>query len=98
MDVECGPVAPQGPSVTSGRTSGRPGHFRPGVEGLCRIPDSARPDRSTVRATVGKFLGICTGESLLVGVITNVVIDAPALAKNHGWHSTADVDLVGEIR
>jgi hypothetical protein len=55
-------------------------------------------DRSAVRATVGKFLGICTGESLLVGVITNVVIDAPALAKNHGWHSTADVDLVGEIR
>ena len=38
-------------------------------------------DRSTVRATVGKFLGIATGESLLVGVITNVVIDAPALEK-----------------
>src|SRR5260370_31394654 len=55
-------------------------------------------DRNAVRATVGKFLGICTGESLLVGVITNVLIDAPALAQDHGWHSTADVDLVGEIK
>jgi DNA helicase HerA-like ATPase len=55
-------------------------------------------DRNTVRATVGKFLGICAGESLLVGVITNVLIGTPALANEHGWYSTADVDLVGEIK
>ncbi len=55
-------------------------------------------DRGAVRATVGKFLGICAGEALLVGVITNVLIEAPALAQDHGWHSTADVDLVGEIK
>jgi DNA helicase HerA-like ATPase len=35
---------------------------------------------------------------LLVGVITNVLVEAPAPAKEHGWHSTADVDLVGEIK
>jgi uncharacterized protein len=55
-------------------------------------------DRSSVRATVGKFLGICCGDSLLVGVITNVLIEPPIRAKDHGWHSTADVDLIGEIK
>jgi hypothetical protein len=35
-------------------------------------------DRSTVRATVGKFLGVCAGETLLIGVITNVLINTPA--------------------
>ena len=51
-----------------------------------------------VRSTVGKFLGIRTGESLLIGVITNVSIETPAMAKELGCHSTADLDLVGEIR
>ena len=51
-----------------------------------------------VRSTVGKFLGIQTGESLLIGVITNVSIETPAMAKELGCHSTADLDLVGEIR
>ncbi|HEY7247235.1 MAG TPA: ATP-binding protein [Xanthobacteraceae bacterium] len=54
-------------------------------------------DQIAVRATVGKFLAIRTGESLLVGVITKVLVEA-LLGKGHGWHSTADVDLVGEIR
>jgi len=51
-----------------------------------------------VRSTVGKFLGIRTGESLLIGVITNVSIETPAMAKELGCHSTADLDLVGEIK
>jgi uncharacterized protein len=55
-------------------------------------------DRSTVRATVGKFLGVCAGETLLIGVITNVLINTPALAGSREWHATADVDLIGEIR
>jgi DNA helicase HerA-like ATPase len=60
---------------------------------------SAAPSApSAVRATVGKFLGIRTGESLLVGVITNVAIEPPTMAAEHGYHSTADVDLVGEIK
>ncbi|MET0537867.1 MAG: hypothetical protein ABWZ64_07915 [Xanthobacteraceae bacterium] len=34
-------------------------------------------DLDAIRATVGKFLGILTTESLLIGVITNVSIEAP---------------------
>src|SRR3954466_949314 len=55
-------------------------------------------DSNEGRATVGKFLGIRTGGSLLVGVITNVSVEASALAKEHGCHSTAALDLVGEIK
>jgi DNA helicase HerA-like ATPase len=55
-------------------------------------------DPNQVRATVGKFLGIRTGQSLLIGVITNVSVETPALATEHGCHSTADLDLVGEIK
>src|SRR5438067_8574222 len=56
-------------------------------------------DRNAVRATVGKFLGISAGQSLLVGVITNVLVaETRERATEHGWHSTADVDLVGEIK
>lgn len=62
--------------------------------GLSKVPGR---DQVSVRATVGKFLGIRTGESLLVGVITKVLVEA-LLSKEHGWHSTADVDLVGEIK
>jgi hypothetical protein len=63
--------------------------------GLLTAPES---ERAAARATVGKFLGISAGDSVLVGVITRVLIEAPALAKENGWHATADVDLVGEIK
>jgi len=62
--------------------------------GLSALP---RQELNEGRATVGKFLGIRTGNSLLIGVITNVSVDSPALAKEHGCHSTAALDLVGEI-
>lgn len=58
----------------------------------------ASQDLNHARATVGKFLGIRTGDSLLIGVITNVSVEATALAKEHGCHSTAALDLVGEIK
>ena len=55
--------------------------------------------RDGVRATVGKFLGISAGPTLLVGVITNVLVSEGAGATTErAWHSTADVDLVGEIK
>ena len=65
-----------------------------------RVGLSASPslDPSKARSTVGKFLGIRAGASLLVGVITNVSIELPALTEERGDHSAADLDLVGEIK
>jgi hypothetical protein len=45
-----------------------------------------------------KFRGILTTESLVIGVITNVSIEPPASADEHGCQSSADIDLIGEIR
>jgi DNA helicase HerA-like ATPase len=47
-------------------------------------------------ATVGKFLGIRSVNSLLIGVITDVSVQT--LAREHGYHATALLDLVGEIK
>jgi uncharacterized protein len=68
------------------------------VQGSSATVGLAPDDRGSVRPTVGKFLGIRAGGSLLIGVITKVSIEIPTLAKEHGCQSTADLDLVGEIK
>jgi DNA helicase HerA-like ATPase len=50
------------------------------------------------RATVGKFLGIRSGRSLLIGMITEISALAPANAKEVGHHTVANLDLMGEIK
>ena len=47
--------------------------------------------------TVGKFLGIRRGKSLLIGMITEVTIEMPAAGREQGYHATARLDLLGEI-
>ncbi len=47
--------------------------------------------------SVGKFVKIQHGQSLLVGVITEVSIQASTLVKEQGYNATAHVDLMGEI-
>jgi len=47
------------------------------------------------RATVGKFLGIRAGETVVVGVITKVVADTQG---REGELATAAVDMLGEIK
>jgi len=51
-----------------------------------------------MRATVGKFLGIRNGRSLLIGMVTEVTALAPGAAKEVGYHSVAQLDLMGEIK
>ena len=50
------------------------------------------------RATVGKFLGIRSGRSLLIGMITEVTAQSPATARELGCHAIAQIDLLGEIK
>ena len=53
-----------------------------------------------MRATVGKFLGIRTSTSLIVGVITKIAIDplGGMGAGSSGAHATAQLDMLGEIK
>jgi uncharacterized protein len=62
-----------------------------GLLAVSRGPDDPR-------VTVGKFVGIKSGKSLLVGVITDVSLQTSAPAKEQGYHATARVDLMGEIK
>jgi len=49
------------------------------------------------RATVGKFLGVLSGASVIVGVITQIA-ERPTREQDPNCRSTAQVDLVGEIK
>jgi DNA helicase HerA-like ATPase len=65
--------------------TGSQAHVRMVVSGLPGVDD--------VRATVGKFLGVRTGTSLIVGVITKIAVDP-----GPGTHATAQLDMLGEIK
>ena len=49
------------------------------------------------RITVGKFLGVIVGKSMLVGLITDVSMRSEAGKDNHDA-GVAKLDLIGEIR
>jgi len=51
-----------------------------------------------IQATVGKFLAIRTGQSLLVGVITKISTPAPSNGAEPGEHAVGQLDLLGEIK
>jgi DNA helicase HerA-like ATPase len=50
------------------------------------------------RATVGKFLGVRCGRSLLIGMITEVFAQSPATVQDLGYHTVAHLDIMGEIK
>jgi DNA helicase HerA-like ATPase len=47
--------------------------------------------------TVGKFVGIRRGDELLIGVVTNISMQTPSVAREQGFQGTAQLDLMGEI-
>jgi Helicase HerA, central domain len=96
LDAERSRQQEQSPPVAAHAPTGRVISVR-GSQASIGLSTSPLHDRSTVRATVGKFLGIFSGESLLIAVITKV-IESSSPGHEHGWLSTADVDLVGEIK
>jgi DNA helicase HerA-like ATPase len=57
-----------------------------------------QPGAEDQRATVGKFLGIRSGTSLLIGMITNVTLETAAVARELGYGATAHLDMMGEIK
>jgi uncharacterized protein len=61
------------------------------------LPKSYLDKLESMPPTVGKFLGIRRGGSLLIGMIVDVAIAAPSAARDYGFHATAHLDLLGEI-
>ena len=69
-----------------------------GSQASVGLPATAPQAPEEARVTVGKFLGIAAGSSLLVGVITDVSLRSDATPRDHDYAAVAQLDLIGEIR
>ena len=50
------------------------------------------------RITVGNFVAIAPGESVLIGFITETTVELPGETRAQGYVASAHMDLMGEIR
>lgn len=90
----------QNPLEGSGAPAGFMGHVRSvsGASASVQLTIAAAPAAQEAdRATVGRFLAVDTGRSLLVAVITHVMAPEGA-SESPSRQAVADVDLLGEIR
>src|ERR1700683_1583532 len=67
-----------------------------GSQASVGIPASAQTPEER-RATVGKFLGLRAGKSLLVGLIADVSMGADPTQRDSNHLALAQLDLIGEI-
>jgi DNA helicase HerA-like ATPase len=84
-------------ALSSGEALGRV-IFVSGSQASIGFLAAAKRSSHELRATVGKFVGIASGESLLVGVITEVSIDISVAAREQGYFAAGKLDLLGEIK
>ena len=66
-----------------------------GSQASVGLPAATVRNTDDTRATVGRFLGVRSARSLLIGVVTEVSIET--LAAEHGYQAIARIDLLGEI-
>jgi DNA helicase HerA-like ATPase len=67
-----------------------------GSQASVGIPTMSPQGPEEKRVTVGKFLAVAVGKSLLVGLITDVSLRSEAGSRDHT--AVAQLDLIGEIR
>jgi len=69
-----------------------------GSQASVGILATSQAGAAETRVTVGQFLVIRSGNSLLIGVITNVSLTTIQIAREQGYYATAELDLMGEIK
>ena len=69
-----------------------------GSQASVGLPPAAPQSPEEARSTVGKFIGVRAGKSLLVGLIADVSLRAEPLLRDREQVAVAQVDLIGEIR
>ena len=62
-----------------------------------QAPDRRRGS-DAARVTVGKFLGIRTQQTVVIGVLTKISVEVDTMGTPHGEYATGHLDLVGELR
>jgi len=86
--------------ANQGQEAGPLGHVLAvtGSQASVGILATAQDDSSDPRVTVGQFVVLRSGSSLLIGVITEVALTTIAIAREQGYYATAEIDLMGEVR
>ena len=59
---------------------------------------AATPGDPAGRITVGRLIRIECGNTLVLGVVTEMELQNTQAARDQGFHATAQIDLVGEIK
>jgi uncharacterized protein len=68
-----------------------------GSQAHVEFPAVSAFDLEEARVTVGKFVGIRVGKSLLLGVVTDVALKTDAVLGGQSYAAAAHIDIVGEI-
>jgi uncharacterized protein len=68
-----------------------------GSQAKVEFPAVSAYDLEEARVTVGKFVGISAGKSLLLGVVTDVALTTEMVADGSKFAAAAHLDIVGEI-
>jgi DNA helicase HerA-like ATPase len=68
-----------------------------GSQTKVEFPAVSSFDLEETRVTVGKFVGIRAGSSLLLGVVTDVALTTEVVADGSKFAAVAHLDIVGEI-
>jgi DNA helicase HerA-like ATPase len=68
-----------------------------GSQTKVEFPAVSSCDLEDARVTVGKFVGIRAGSSLLLGVVTDVALTTEVVADRSKFAAVAHLDIVGEI-
>jgi DNA helicase HerA-like ATPase len=68
-----------------------------GSQAKVEFPAVTAFDLEESRVTVGKFVGIRCGKTLLLGVVTDVTLTTETVAADSSFAAAAHLDIVGEI-
>ena len=68
-----------------------------GSQTKVEFPAVSSFDLEEARVTVGKFVGIRAGGSLLLGVVTDVALTTEVVQEGSSFAAVAHLDIVGEI-
>jgi len=68
-----------------------------GSQAKVEFPAVTAYDLEEARVTVGKFVGITAGQSMLLGVVTDVALTTEVVEAGASFAAAAHLDIVGEI-
>jgi DNA helicase HerA-like ATPase len=69
-----------------------------GSQASVGLPATSLEGSDDVCVTVGKFLRIRRGNTLLIGMVTEVALETSPIAIEQGFIATAHLDMMGEIK